>query len=48
MEILRIFADNKRAKIQEKFLKEKDEILKADRYEITRRKCADMIDNLYK
>ena len=48
MEILRIFADNKRTKIEEKFIKEKDEILKADRYEITRRKCADLIDNLYK
>lgn len=48
MQILNLYAENRREKIQEKFLKEKEEILKADKYEKTRRKCADMIDKLYK
>lgn len=48
MEILNIYTMRKREELANNFEEEKKAILQADKYEIARRQCADIIDNLYK
>lgn len=48
MEILGIYLNKKRENLVNEFEEKKKEVLKADKYEVARRQCADIIDNLYK
>lgn len=48
MEILDMYINNKINEENKIYEEKKAEIKKADRYEIARRKCADVIDDLYK
>ena len=48
MEILNLYFTNKRENLFKNYDEKQEEIKKTDKYEIERRKCADMIDKLYK